>query len=317
MIVRSNLLITGYAGTPHVTAAQQGACNAAMYGTGKYVLGVGSQFAYEIVSNNLIKIQDGYAINQGRLMGIDNTLYEEMIIDNGLQGVKRVDLICMKYTQNVDTGVETVEMVIVKGTSGDTYADPSTVSGDILAGAAEDDFPLYRVKIDGINIVAVEPLFHIMVPAKKIMDKLGTTDISAIGDGTATGAISAINTNLVHIDAIGRDLTSDNNNHTLDISNYAFLIVTLRDNAVNSRTLEPIIISRPGELTEPISIDYCLHANNGGLYIVTSSMAINNTDKYFSFAETLMSHIGNIYGIQANAPSVIKVVGIPFSNNPK
>lgn len=179
-----------------------------------------------------------------------------------------------------------------------------------------------------------------------IMNKLGKTDISSIGDGTITGAIQSldsnkadnslvgndelstnastltgavneINNNLVHIDAIGRDLTSDNNNHTLDICNYAFLIVTLRDNAVNSRTLEPIIISRPGELTEPISIDYCLHANNGNLYIVTSSMAINNTGKYFSFAETLMSHIGNIYGIQANAPSVIKVVGIPFSNNPK
>lgn len=145
---------------------------------------------------------------------------------------------------------------------------------------------------------------------------LPATEKNASIEGTLANQIDAINNNLVHIDAIGRDLTSDNNNHTLDISNYAFLIVTLRDNAVNSRTLEPIIISRPGELTEPISIDYCLHANNGELYIVTSSMAINNTDKYFSFAKTLMSHIGNIYGIQANAPSVIKVVGIPFSNNP-
>lgn len=199
MIVRSNLLITGYAGTPHVTAAQQGACNAGMYGSGKYVFDTGNQFAYEIISNNLIKVRDGYAMNQGRLMGIDNTLYEELIIDNGLQGVKRVDLICMKYTKNAETGIENVEMVVVKGTSGDNYIDPSIVSGDILAGAAEDDFPLYRVKIDGINIVAVEPLFHIMVPAKKIMDKLGTTDISTIGDGTATGAISAINNNLTKI----------------------------------------------------------------------------------------------------------------------
>ena len=179
-----------------MTSAQQGACNAAMYGAGKYVLNVGNQFAYEIISNNLIKIQDGYAINQGRLMGIDSTLYEEMIIDNGLQGVKRVDLICMKYTQNADTGVENVEMVVVKGTSGDTYADPSTVSGDILAGAVEDDFPLYRVKIDGINITAVEPLFNIMVSAQELVDKIGTTDISSIGDGSATGAISAINNNL-------------------------------------------------------------------------------------------------------------------------
>lgn len=116
---------------------------------------------------------------------------------------------------------------------------------------------------------------------------------------------------------IGIDLTTDNNNHTLDVDNYAFLIVTLRDNAVNSKILEPIIISRPSELTESIGIDYCLHANSGNLYIVTSKMAINNTDKYFSFEETLMSHIGDTYGTQVDAPSVIKVVGIPFSNNSK
>ena len=148
-----SLLITGYAGTPHVTSAQQGACNAGLYGAGKYVLDVGSQFAYEVVSNNLIRIKDGYAMNQGRLMGIDNTISEELIIDNGLQGVKRADLICMKYTKNTDTGIEKAELVVIKGTSGDNYADPSTVCGDILAGASEDDFPLYRVKIDGINII--------------------------------------------------------------------------------------------------------------------------------------------------------------------
>lgn len=199
MLRSNNLLITGYAGTPHVTSEQQGACNVGMWGAAKYVLNVGNQFAYEIVSNNLIKVQDGYAMNQGRLMGVGNALYEEMIIDNGLQGTKRADLICMKYTKNADTGVENVEMVVVKGTSGDDYADPSVVSGDILAGASEDDFPLYRVKIDGINIAAVEPLFNIMLSAQELTDKIGTTNISSIGSGTVTGAISALNGKLASV----------------------------------------------------------------------------------------------------------------------
>lgn len=152
-------LITGHAGMPHVTSVQQGACNAAIFSKDRYVLDIGSEFSFEILSNNLIRVNDGLAINQGRFMGIDVDNYEEMTIDNGLQGVKRTDLIVIRYEKNAGTGIETATMEAIKGAFGDEYTDPEYITGNILNGDLIDDFLLYRVKINGLNIDSVEPLF--------------------------------------------------------------------------------------------------------------------------------------------------------------
>lgn len=157
-------LITGHAGMPHVTSAQQGACNAAIFSKDRYVLNIGSEFSFEILSNNLIRVNDGLAINQGRFMGIDVDNYEEMTIDNGLQGVKRTDLIVIRYEKNAGTGIETATMEVIKGESGAEYTDPEYIAGNILSGDLIDAFPLYRVKINGLNIDSVEPLFEIRKP---------------------------------------------------------------------------------------------------------------------------------------------------------
>lgn len=164
-------LITGYAGTAHITAAGDGAVNAGMFGSGKYVLNVGEKFGYEVISNNLIRIKSGYAINQGRKIELAVNDYEEVEIDNGLQGVKRCDLIVMHYEKSLTTGIETATMEVIKGTSGDDYTDPAYTSGDILNGANEDDFLLYRVKINGLSVEAVEALFTVTDNILEVLDK--------------------------------------------------------------------------------------------------------------------------------------------------
>ena len=140
-------LITGYAGTAHITAAGDGAVNAGMFGNGKYVLNIGERFNYEIISNNLIRVKSGYAIDQGRKIELAVNDYEEIEIDNGLQ--------------SLTTGIETATMKVIKGISGDEYTDPAYISGNILNGANEDDFLLYRVKINGLNIETVEQIFTV------------------------------------------------------------------------------------------------------------------------------------------------------------
>lgn len=157
----STSLITGYAGGPHVTSEQQGICNAASFTKGKYVLDVGGKFAYDLVTNNSLRVKDGLAINQGRYMGIDKNDYEELIIDNGLQGVKRADLVVIRYEKSPDTGIETATMVVIKGTSGDVYVDPAYRTGNILEGDLADDFPLYRVKLNGLSVESVDALFQL------------------------------------------------------------------------------------------------------------------------------------------------------------
>ena len=158
---RSLNLITGYAGKAHITSAGDGAVNAAIYGGGRYVLNAGECFNYELLSNNQIRVKSGYAMNQGRKIELAVSDYEDIEIDNGLQGVKRCDLIVISYEKNVASGIETATMKVIKGTSGDNYADPEYISGDILSGAVQDDFPLYRVKINSLNVEAVEKLFEI------------------------------------------------------------------------------------------------------------------------------------------------------------
>lgn len=193
-------LITGYSGTSHITSASDGCTNAGLYGNGKYVLNIAEKFGAEIISNNLIRIKSGYAINQGRKIELAINDYEEVEIDNGLQGVKRCDLIVIHYEKNLTTGIETGSVKVIKGTSGDTYSDPAYTSGDIINGANEDDFLLYRVKINGLSIEAVEPLFTVTESLMTLIDNMqenskklmGEADISKIGDGTVKGAIGAL-----------------------------------------------------------------------------------------------------------------------------
>lgn len=161
-------LVTGYAGENHITAADQGQYNAGTIGTGRYVLETGSMFGAEIKSNNLIRIKDGDLVNQGRHISIAPDDYVDCAIDNGLQAVKRNDLIVMRYAQNPDTLVETAQVVVIKGVSGDIALDPSYTTGDILSGAQTDDFPLYRVSLDGLNITGVEQLFTTVPPLSKV-----------------------------------------------------------------------------------------------------------------------------------------------------
>lgn len=171
-------LMTGYSGEPHITSENDGAVNAALYGKERYVLDVGRKFDYEIISNNLIKVKDGYAIDQGRKMGQAFGEYEELTIDNGIQGVKRTDIIAIQYNKNMDTGIETADFVVIKGVSGDTYKDPEFNSGDILSGDKEDIFPLYRVNIDNLSIVSVEKMFEVFTGMSD--DNIMMEDIESI-----------------------------------------------------------------------------------------------------------------------------------------
>ncbi len=168
-------IVTGYAGKEHVTSADAGSMNAGIVGTGRYVMQTAEQFAAEIVSNNLIKVKSGDLMNQGRHMRIDVNDYEEVTIQNGAQSVFRNDLIVARYKKDPSTLIETTEIVVIKGTAGATATDPTYTSGDILAGATQDDFPLYRVLLNGLNIEKVTPLFSTVPNLDELNTKIAMT----------------------------------------------------------------------------------------------------------------------------------------------
>ena len=153
-------IIDGYTGEENIFADIIGEYNAALFGDGDYVLKVGESLGYSIVSNNEIDIKDGVFVVQGRRGHIKKGTTEICRIENGSQALKRNDLIVIEYSVEGSTMVESFKVKVVKGTAGESAVDPETVSGDIRNGAVLHQMPIYRVRIEGINIAAVEQVFE-------------------------------------------------------------------------------------------------------------------------------------------------------------
>lgn len=154
-------IVTGCKGQAHVTAAQAGAFNAGILGTGEYVLENGEELAASIITNNLIRIGDGDIVMQGRHITITKGTYEEVQIANGLSGMNRNDLIVIRYSKESTTGIENAKLVVIQGVSTEGIAqDPEYKQGNILDGDLIADMPLYRIKLTGLNVEEPERLFE-------------------------------------------------------------------------------------------------------------------------------------------------------------
>ena len=161
-------LVTGYGGKAHITPENWADLNRGFSGADSYVMGTGRKFETELISNNLLKIHDGCGIMQGRQVVIPKGRSDEVVIENGTQGMKRIDLIVERYTKNPDTKIETTETVIIKGTPSVNPAVPLHTEGDIRSGDMKADWPLYEVELSGLNIVAVKPLFKVLLDMSTI-----------------------------------------------------------------------------------------------------------------------------------------------------
>lgn len=162
-------IVTGYRGKPHITSEKWADLNRGIIGAEEFVLGTGRMFESELVSNNLIKIYDGCGVMQGRQFATPAGRSDEITIENGTQGEKRIDLIVARYTKNEDTKVETIEPVLIKGTpSASDPAVPKHTEGNIRHGDLIADMPLYEVELNGINVEEVRPLFKVLMDMNKI-----------------------------------------------------------------------------------------------------------------------------------------------------
>lgn len=152
-------IVTGYRGENHVTAADVGSFNAAIFGTGEFILDRGSKFETTTVSNNKIRVADGDLIMQGRHVRLTEAV--ELNIENGQTGFLRNDLIVARYTMDNATGVEDVNLVVIKGTAAASDpVDPEYTSADIINDTVYlNEMPLYRVPLNGLNVQALVPLF--------------------------------------------------------------------------------------------------------------------------------------------------------------
>ena len=164
-------LVTGHAGTDHVSSASAGRYNAGVCGPEKYVLETGRKFAATIESANMIRIASGDAVNQGRHITIPQNTYEDAEIITGAQGKTRIDVITLRYTKTTQEvggeviSVEAASIAVIKGaevSSGSTPEVPAINEGDIFNGDVIDDMALYHVLITDMTITSVTPVFKVM-----------------------------------------------------------------------------------------------------------------------------------------------------------
>ena len=158
-----NYLITGYWGEPHVTAENDRGINAAMFGTGRFVLPVGEQFKADYIGNNTIRMYDGKLMDNGAAAGIPVGEYVDLLIANAGQGKKRNDLIVFQYKQDASTLIESGIFTVIQGAeSSGTASDPALTQEDLLSGeAAFDQMALWRVPVSGTTISAPVKLFSV------------------------------------------------------------------------------------------------------------------------------------------------------------
>lgn len=152
-------IITGKTGTPHITSQQDRDINCAVFGSDSYVMPVGERLKAEQQTSNTIRIRDGLLVMQGCAASIDSGAFDDVQIENGSQGVNRIDLIVARYTQETETGYESVKIQVIKGTPAESPMPPATQTGEIRKGVKTVDFVLYEVKLEAITIKTITAKF--------------------------------------------------------------------------------------------------------------------------------------------------------------
>lgn len=157
---------------PHIYAEDDAAVYQAIFG-GDGVSTIGQACKATVLSNNKVRVADGVVCVGGHMARIPYGEYEDCEIMNGQSGKNRNDIIVAKFETTGTGGIDTMTCEVIQGTAGETAVDPELTQDDIYAGGKVREYPLYRVKIEGLSITAVEQMFEIIPSNKDLTEKLG------------------------------------------------------------------------------------------------------------------------------------------------
>ena len=164
-------IMTGKTGTPHVTSQQFRQLIEGTVGRESYIMTSGENLEPELQTNNLLKIRSGMMSHHGNLSVVDLGTYDEVTIQNGTQGMQRIDLVVNRYTKDEETGIESSDWVVIQGTpAAESPAVPEYTEGNLQNGDLVDDCPVFEVHLNGINVTEVKKLLSVI---KNIPELIG------------------------------------------------------------------------------------------------------------------------------------------------
>ena len=257
-------IITGYTGSPHVTAEQDRDVNIGIFGAESYVLRTGSRLKAEVSSNNEIKVRDGVIMHQGCAASIKKNTYDSLTIANGSQGMKRVDLIVARYSRDQNTKEESLVLKVIQGTPKESGpAVPGYTTGDIQAGDLIADMPLYQVTLNGLNITEVKQLFATQDSIAELSSNLTKANSKITTTNTNLAKTNSFleNRKPIIVDSTAQGTVNwDTNNFLKSGVTYAF-VVTVSSN-LNSENYKQEI---------SCALNSVNMGNNGNYYKLTST----------------------------------------------
>lgn len=156
---------------PHICAEDDAAIFQSIFGCDG-VFNIGQKFEAAVLSNNLVRMGNGVFCVNGHIGRTAYGLYDDFEIANGQSGVNRNDLIVARFQTTGTNGTDTYTVEVKQGTAGPEAADPEITQEDLYQGGKVREYPLYRVKIEGLSIVAVEPLFKIIPTIPELEDRI-------------------------------------------------------------------------------------------------------------------------------------------------
>lgn len=185
---------------PHMYAEDDAAIYQAIFG-GDGVSTIGQACKATILSNNKVRVADGVICVGGHMARIPYGEYEDCEIMNGQSGKNRNDIIAAKFETTGTGGIDTMTCEVIQGTAGETATDPELTQDDTYAGGKVRECPLYRVKIEGLSIVAVEQMFDL---------KPTTEELKKLIDGSnkdLSNKVAELNKNITSVNSFNKNIT--------------------------------------------------------------------------------------------------------------
>lgn len=176
-------LVTGHAGTEHISAADIASLVRGLFGDTDCVLQTDDQLECTIIDANTVQVSTGDCLVQGHQCRVD--IAEQLTIESGAVGYRRNDLVVVRYELG-EGNIQSATLAVVKGTATTqaTATDPDLTEGDIDGGDLVAEFALWRIPIEGVNVG--EPV-RILPVLKPFLDRASDIDgdISTIRDSLA------------------------------------------------------------------------------------------------------------------------------------
>ena len=164
-----------------------------MIGEKTCIVPINDNLSATITDSNTVEIGSGVCITkEGRRVQIDEGDIEEIIIPTGTQGVDTYYIIGFHLYIN-ESGQQVAETFVeTMASATDTITETT-----FKEGSSSIYVSLYRVKRSGLLMESVTQIIPTLKTIVDINDTIGSTDISGIGDGTVTGGLSQLNSDLL------------------------------------------------------------------------------------------------------------------------